>query len=152
MFRLAFRRHAMQPDLEFLCLCSRHMEFCRAQLGKFWDSTTGSLAHPLSVSIAQLHASLCCSSASVRHCKRATPILCWTLPDLDDQAAGKSALAHHQVRYSQDDYPHQDRYRPLEDVLPDKQPVQEEDAYGYQIDGAYDHRVSQKLQNEPGYM
>ena len=69
-----------------------------------------------------------------------------------DHSAGKGALSHHQVRYPQDDYSDEERYRPLKRVLPDKQPVQEEDAYRYQVDGAYDHRVSQKPQNEPGYI
>src|SRR5438067_152197 len=152
MFRLALRCHAMQPDPEFLGLCCRHVKFCRAQLGKVRDSPTGSLVHTISVGIAQTDPGLCCRSASIRHYKRSTPFLCQILSDLDHHSAGKGALSHHQVRYPQDDYPDEERYRPLKRVLPAKQPVQEEDAYRYRVDGAYDHRVSQKAQNEPGYI
>src|SRR5437870_5657528 len=107
----------MQPNVEFLGLCSWQVKCRRSQGGKFRDDSTRGLVHTLSVGVAQLHAGLCCCSATVRHRKRASAFLCWILPYLDHQAASKSTLSHHQVRYYQEESPDEECYSPLEGVL-----------------------------------
>src|SRR5258708_26366233 len=96
------------------------MKFSGAEIAKFQDGAASSLVHTLSIGIAQPDPGLRCSPATIGHHKRAAGVLCRcrVLPYLDHHAASKCALAHYQVRYSQDDDPNQYCHRLLEKVLP----------------------------------
>src|SRR5207302_9792239 len=110
--------------------------------------------HALSLSITQLNPSLSCSSAAVGNRKRTAALLWhrWLLPDLDHQTASKCALSHHEGGHCQDNYPNEYRHHPLESILPDKEPMQEQDAHSYQVDTPCYQGMRQKRQNEPRYM
>ena len=98
------------------------MKFSGAEITKFRDGAESPLVHTLSIGIAQADPGLHCSPATIGHHKRAAGLLCHcrVLPDLDHHAASKCALAHHLVRYSQDDDPNEYCHHPLEKVLPDQ--------------------------------
>src|SRR5437588_11959385 len=144
----------MQPDPEFLGLGSRQVEFRRAQPGKFGDNAASSLKYTLSVDITQLHSSLRCPLTRIGHHKSALrlPCRCWILSDLDHNSSCKSALVHHEIRHYQDNYPNKYRYQPLERILPDKKPMQEQDAHSYQVDHTCYQWMAQKVQNEPWHV